>query len=75
MVKALQRNDTVVTGGGIIGKITKVNDQSNTLELEIAPDVRVKVIRSTVSEIVDQKDKAANDDTSKKRPTKKPKTK
>ena len=40
---------TVVTSGGIIGKVTKVEDQE--LQVEIADGVRIKVVRSTLSEV------------------------
>jgi preprotein translocase subunit YajC len=49
MVAAIRRGDTVVTSGGIIGKVTKVDDQE--LQVEIADGVRIKVVRSTVSEV------------------------
>ena len=49
MVSALRRGDTVVTSGGIIGKVTKVDDQE--LQVEIAEGVRIKIVRSTVSEV------------------------
>ena len=39
MVGALRRGDTVVTSGGIIGKVTKVDDQE--LQVEIAEGVRI----------------------------------
>ena len=48
MVAAIRRGDTVVTSGGIIGKVTKVEDQE--LQVEIADGVRIKVLRSTISE-------------------------
>lgn len=51
MMKSIRRNDTVVTAGGIIGKVTKVVEESNELEVEIADNVRVRVLRSTVSEV------------------------
>jgi preprotein translocase subunit YajC len=38
-----------VTSGGIIGKVTKVDDQE--LQVEIAEGVKIKVVRSTVSEV------------------------
>ena len=50
MVEALRRGDTVVTGGGLIGKVTKVIDD-NELQVEIAEGVRVKVIRSTITDV------------------------
>jgi preprotein translocase subunit YajC len=49
MVANLRRGDTVVTSGGIIGKVTKVDDQE--LQVEIADGVKIKVVRSTVSEV------------------------
>ncbi|MGA8689162.1 MAG: preprotein translocase subunit YajC [Methyloceanibacter sp.] len=49
MIGGLRRGDTVVTGGGIVGKVTKVEDQE--LQVEIADGVRVKVLRATVSEV------------------------
>jgi preprotein translocase subunit YajC len=49
MVAAIRRGDTVVTAGGIIGKVTKVDEQE--LQVEIADGVRIKLLRSTVSEV------------------------
>ena len=50
MVKALRRGDTVVTSGGLIGKVTKVVDEDQ-IEVEIADGVRVRQMRSMVSEV------------------------
>ncbi|MGC1778070.1 MAG: preprotein translocase subunit YajC [Xanthobacteraceae bacterium] len=50
MVKALRRGDTVVTNGGLIGKVTKVVDDSQ-VEVEIADGVRVRHLRSSISEV------------------------
>src|SRR5262245_17296363 len=49
MIEGIRRGDTVVTSGGIIGKVTKVDDQE--LQVEIAEGVKIKVVRSTVSEV------------------------
>ena len=51
MVANLRRGDTVVTAGGIIGKVTKVRDDNNEIEVEIADNTRVRVIKGTVSEV------------------------
>lgn len=51
MLKNLRREDTVVTTGGLVGRITKVNDEASEVEVEIAPNVRVKVVRSMISEV------------------------
>ncbi len=50
MVASLSRGDTVVTGGGLIGKVVKVTND-NELVVELANDVRVKVVRQTISEV------------------------
>ena len=50
MVANLRRGDTVVTSGGIIGKVTKVRDD-NVIEVEIADNTRVRVVKATVSEV------------------------
>jgi preprotein translocase subunit YajC len=51
MVGALKRGDKVLTAGGIIGTVVKVEDDS-TLMVDIAKDVRVRVARSTISEVL-----------------------
>jgi len=50
MVQAARRGDIVVTTGGIIGKVTKSVDD-NEVELEIAPNVRVRLARSGIQEV------------------------
>jgi preprotein translocase subunit YajC len=50
MVKALRRGDSVVTNGGLVGKVTKVVDDDQ-IEVEIADGVRVRQMRSMVSEV------------------------
>jgi preprotein translocase subunit YajC len=49
MVGSLRRGDTVVTAGGLVGKVTKVDESE--IQVELAQNVRVKVVRSTVSEV------------------------
>ena len=50
MVKALRRGDTVVTNGGLVGKVTKVVDDDQ-IEVEISDGVRVRQMRSMVSDV------------------------
>lgn len=50
MVKNLRRGDTVITSGGLIGKVTKVVDDEQ-IELEIGEDIRVRQMRQMVAEI------------------------
>lgn len=49
MVAGAKRGDIVVTGGGIIGKVTRVKDDE--AQVEIAEGVRVKVLISTLSDV------------------------
>ncbi len=59
-VSAAQKGDTVLTAGGVYGKVTKVD--TDTVEVEIAPNVKVKVLRSTLADIQPLKpNKPAND--------------
>jgi preprotein translocase subunit YajC len=50
MVKNLRRGDTVVTSGGLVGKVTKVVDDDQ-IEVEIADDVRVRQLSNMVAEV------------------------
>jgi preprotein translocase subunit YajC len=50
MIKNLRRGDTVVLNSGMIGKVTKVIDETEA-EVEIADNVRVKVIKSMVADV------------------------
>jgi preprotein translocase subunit YajC len=50
MVKNVRRGDTVITSGGIVGKVTKVLDDEQ-IEIDIADGVRVRQMRSMVSEV------------------------
>ncbi|MEC9367635.1 MAG: preprotein translocase subunit YajC [Pseudomonadota bacterium] len=49
MVAGVRRGDTVVTSGGLIGKVIKVDDQE--LQVEIAQGVKVRVLRTTLAEV------------------------
>ena len=55
----LKRNDRVVTAGGIVATITKVKEGSDEIEAEIAPNVRVMIVRGTITSVI--KPQAAND--------------
>jgi preprotein translocase subunit YajC len=58
-IDAVQKNDEVVTGGGLMGKVTKVAD--DYVEVEIAPNVRVKAVKATLTNVQSRNTKAAND--------------
>jgi len=50
MIKNVRRGDTVISNGGIIGRVTKVIDD-NELEAEIADNVRVRILRSMIADV------------------------
>jgi preprotein translocase subunit YajC len=50
MVKNVRRGDTVVTNGGLVGKVTKVVDDDQ-IEIEIADDVRIRQMRGMLTEV------------------------
>jgi preprotein translocase subunit YajC len=58
-IAAVKRGDQVVTGGGLLGKVVKVDDEY--VELEIAQGVRVKAVKSTLGDILPRGGKPAND--------------
>ena len=51
MINKLTRGDTVVTAGGIVGKITRIIDDEKA-DLEIAENINVKIIKSTISQVL-----------------------
>ena len=61
MLAALRRGDRVVTAGGILGTVQRVKEGSDEIEVDIAPNVRVTVVRDTITTVV--KPVAANDAT------------
>lgn len=50
MLSNIRRNDTIITGGGIVAKVTKVIDD-NELEAEIAEGIKIRVLRSTIGDV------------------------
>ncbi|AFO87798.1 MULTISPECIES: preprotein translocase subunit YajC [Phaeobacter] len=58
MVEALRRGDQVVTQGGIIGKVAKVKEDGE-IEVEIAEGVKIRVIKSTIAQVLNKTEPAA----------------
>tara|TARA_B100000886_G_scaffold322546_1_gene265631 strand:- start:313 stop:597 length:285 start_codon:yes stop_codon:yes gene_type:complete len=57
MVSSLRRGDQVVTQGGLIGKVSKVKEE-NEIEVEIADGVKVRVVQSTVAQVLSKTEPA-----------------
>ena len=58
MVEGLRRGDQVVTQGGLIGKVTKVKDD-NEIEVELSEGVKVRVVQSTIANVINKTEPAA----------------
>jgi preprotein translocase subunit YajC len=58
MVDALRRGDQIVTSGGIVAKVSKVQDDG-MVEVEIADGVKVKVIKHTITQVLNKTEPAA----------------
>lgn len=51
MLAAIRRGDTVVTGGGLVGKVTKVSEGSDELEVDLGGGLKVTAIRATIADV------------------------
>ena len=58
MLSNLKRGDRIVTGGGIVGRIARV-EGDDELIIEVAPEVRLRVVRSTVADVRSKGEPAA----------------
>ncbi len=59
-IDAVKKGDQVVTGGGLVGKVARVDDIY--VDIELAPSVKVKAVKSTLADVIDPTTaKPAND--------------
>lgn len=58
-IEAVKKGDQVVTGGGLIGKVVKVEE--SVVEVELGQGIKVRALKSTLTDIVDPTAKPAND--------------
>jgi preprotein translocase subunit YajC len=58
-IAAVKKGDEIVTGGGIRGRVTKVSDEE--AEVEVAQGVKIRVVKSTISQVLTANAKPAND--------------
>ncbi|MDC1481272.1 preprotein translocase subunit YajC [Ascidiaceihabitans sp.] len=57
MVNGMRRGDKVVTAGGMFGKVVKVHDEGE-IEVEIADGVKVRMVQSTIAQVVSKTEPA-----------------
>jgi len=58
-INGVKKGDSVVTAGGVLGKVTKVEEQY--VEVEVAPNVRIRVVKATLTDVTNPLAKPAND--------------
>jgi preprotein translocase subunit YajC len=63
MLAAVRRGDTVVTGGGLVGKVTKATD--NELEVDLGGGTKVTALRSTIMDVRVKGEPVANENAKK----------
>lgn len=51
MLDKVRRGDTVVTAGGFVGRVTRVSDNSDEIEVELSEAMKVRVVKSTLLEV------------------------
>ena len=49
-IEGIKKGDQVLTGGGLLGKVIKIDE--HYAELELAPNIKVKALKSTISDVV-----------------------
>ena len=62
MIENIKRGDQIVTGGGIVGKVVRVDANDSTALVEIAPNTQVKVLRHTVADLLNKPVPASGND-------------
>lgn len=63
LISAIKRGDRIVTSGGILGVVTKVIDNGE-VQLEIADGVRIRILRASISDVVNRSEPARAQDSS-----------
>jgi len=61
MVNSVAKGDKIVTSGGVIGVVSKVDAEKDMLHVEIADGVKVKVVRSTIASVLRDAPAESND--------------
>ncbi len=50
-VNAVRRGDTVITSGGMVGRVLKASDTSDEIEVELADNLKVRILKSTLMDV------------------------
>lgn len=72
LVSSVKNGEKVITNTGMYGRVTKINENDGTVNLEIANNVEIKILKSSIASILDRKaDESKAKDDSKTKPAKK----
>jgi len=52
LTSSVKKGEEVLTSFGVFGKVSKVNDSDNTVFIEIAKDVEIKILKTAISDIL-----------------------
>jgi preprotein translocase subunit YajC len=61
LVGSVKKGEEVITNSGMFGVVTHINDSDNTVEVEIAKDTRIKMLKTAISDIVGRKKDSSKD--------------
>ncbi len=55
LVGGVKKGEEIITSSGIYGKVVRLDDANNTAEIEIAPNVQIKILKTAISDIISRK--------------------
>lgn len=55
LVSGVKKGEEILTTSGVFGVVTRVNDANNTVEVEIAKDTQIKILKSSIADIISRK--------------------
>lgn len=61
LVSSVKKGEEVITTGGILGVVAKINDNDGIIELEIAENIRIKILKSSIADITSRNKKEDSD--------------
>jgi preprotein translocase subunit YajC len=61
LINGVKKGEEIVTNSGIFGIVTKIHDNDHMLEIEIAKDVQIKILKSAIADIVSRKKEMLQD--------------
>ena len=57
LINGVKKGEEIVTSSGIYGTVIKINDNDNTVQLEIAKDISIKILKTSITDIISRKQK------------------